>query len=238
MYAVTSTMINRTLLSTATLFAILAAGTVAGIAQDHDGDDSNTSTTVTNVSGTIAQLNYGNEGTIEGFLIGTNVLLSFPANVAGGIGTLGVVGNSVTYSGTAVTNSSGFQSVRVTSFTNNTTKATYTTTTATSTAYGPTSGTVKQLNYDPSGSIDGFLFTPSGSTTAVFVATGSRASATLKPLLTVGAAISVTGTTAVNLTPVCVAAGTLLAVDATSLTVGGQTILITGGGGDGGRGHR
>jgi len=231
-------MTTKRFFRAATFFAILAASIGTGIAQDNDADDNNTGATVTNVTGTIAQLNYENGGTIEGFLIGTNILLSFPANVAGGIGALGVVGNSVTYSGNAVTNSSGFQSVRVTSLTNNTTKATYTSTAATSTAYGPIAGVVKQLNYDSSGSIDGFVFTPGGSATAVFVATGSRASATLKPLLTVGATVSVTGTTSVNLTPGCVATGTLAAVEATSLTVGGQTIVITGGGGRGGHDRR
>jgi hypothetical protein len=233
-------MTRRKLLTAATVFVILGGSAVTGIAQDKDADDNGAAAvTVTNATGTITQLNYGEGGTIEGFLIGTNILLSFPTNVAGGIGTLGVVGNSVTYSGTSFANSTGFQSVRVTNFTNNTTKATFTSTTPTTTAYGPTSGTVKQLNYDPNGAIDGFVFTPSSSTTPVFVSTGSRASATLKPLLAVGATVSVTGTTTVNPTiTACVATGNLVAVDASSLTVGGQTIVLTGSGNGGGHPHR
>jgi hypothetical protein len=70
----------------------------------------------------------------------------------------------------------------VSSFTNTSIKATYSssTSTSTATACGPTSGTVKQLNYDSEGSIDAFLFTPSGSTTALLVVTGSRASTVLR----------------------------------------------------------
>src|SRR5277367_747655 len=155
-----------------------------------------TTTTVTNVAGTISQVNYGSDGAIDGFLIGTTTLLTFRMNVSGGIGTLGAVGNSVTYSGNEATTSAGFSSVDVTSYTNNTTKVTYSsaTTTPSTTAYGPTSGTVKQLNYNNDGTIDSFVFTPSGSSTPLLVNTGSGASATLKPILLVGTTVSVTGT--------------------------------------------
>jgi hypothetical protein len=200
--------------------------------------DAVTTTTVTNATGTIAQLNYQSDGALEGFLLGADILLDFPMNVAGGVGTLGVVGNSVTYSGTAVTGSSGFQTVRVSSFTNNTTKATYTNTTPTSTAYGPVSGTVKQLNYGEDGSIDAFVFTPGGSTSAILVVTGPQASTTLKPLLTVGGAVSVTGATMTNpMSSPCAATGALTVVEASSLTINGHTIVITGGAGGRG-GHR
>jgi hypothetical protein len=194
-----------------------------------------TTTTVTNVTGAITQLNYDSDGEVQGFLIGTNVLLSFPSNICGGVATLGAVGSSVTYSGTAVTASSGFESVRVTSFTNNVTKATYAAPTTGSTAYGPTSGTVKQLNYAKDGSIDGFLFTASGST--IFVSIGYTSSTTLTSLLTVGAAVSVTGTTSPSMSA-CSSTGTLESVNASSLTIGSTTVVIQGGGrnGFGGRG--
>jgi hypothetical protein len=226
-------MKNRMIFCATALLAIMAGGATNALAQDNDNDDTTTTTTVTNATGTITQLNYGEDGTIEGFLLGTNILLSFPTNVCGGIGTLGVVGNAVTYSGTARTNSTtGFQTVNVTSFTNGTITYTSKTSTPTSTAYGPTSGTVKLLNYDSSGAIDGFLFTPSGSTTAVLVVTGSGASATLKPLLTVGGTVSVTGTTSTNSSSsACVVTGALTVVKASSLIIGGQTIIISGSGG-------
>jgi hypothetical protein len=180
-----------------------------------------------NVTGAIKQLNYGIGGEVQGFLIGTNVLLSFPSNICGGVATLGAVGNSVNYSGTAVTASSGFESVRVTSFTNNVTKATYTAPTTGSTTYGPTSGTVKQLNYADDGSIDGFLFTASGST--LFVSIGYTSSTTLTSLLTVGATVSVTGTTSPSMSA-CSSTGTLESVNASSLTIGGTTVVIQGAG--------
>src|SRR5258708_4656797 len=98
-----------------------------------DASTTTTTTTVTSFTVTITQVNYGTDGAIEGFLIGSTTLLTFPTNVSGGIGTLGAVGNSVTYSGTEVTTSTGFSSVRVTSYTNNTTKVTYSSSTTVST---------------------------------------------------------------------------------------------------------
>jgi hypothetical protein len=218
---------------------ILCAAGLLCLSATYGQDGAATTTTVTGVTGTITQLNYGEDGAIEGFLIGSNTLLTFPTNVSGGIGTLGAVGNSVTYSGTETTTTSGFSSVRVTTYTNNTTKATYSsTTTSTSTAYGPTSGTVKQLNYSGDGSIDSFVFTPSGSTTPLLVVTGAGASATLKPILLVGTTVSVTGTErAAAATSACVASGVLTVVEASSLIISGQTIVITNGGHGLGGGH-
>ena len=85
------------------------------------------------------------------------------------------------------------------------------------------------------GSIDGFVFTPSGGTASIFVSIGARASDTLQPLLTVGGTVSVTGMTSVSMSA-CSSTGTLEAVDATSLTIGTQTIVIAGGGHNGGPG--
>jgi len=188
-----------------------------------------TPVSLTNVTGTIAQLNYDANGSVNGFLIGTTTLLTFATNVCGGLGTLGAVGNSVTYSGTQISLSSGFQTVTVSSFTNNTTKAAYTRALPKASTFGPTPGTVKQLNYDGQGNIDGFLFAATGTTTPIFVSTGTRASTTLKPLLTLNGPATVTGTTSTSLAA-CSAASELEAVDATALTLGGQTIVIVGGG--------
>src|SRR5215467_2880407 len=94
----------------AALLAFAALGTASLFAQDSldAAPSSGTATTVTNVTGTISQVNYDSNGSVEGFLVGTNVLLNFPTNVAGGISTLGAAGNSVTYSGTEFTTSTGF----------------------------------------------------------------------------------------------------------------------------------
>jgi hypothetical protein len=200
----------------ATLLAIMACGATNALAHD----DATTTTTVTGVPGTISSLNYDENGTIDGFLLGTNILLSFPTDVCGGIGTLGVVGNTVTYSGRATTNSTtGFQTVRVTSFTNGSITYTSTTSHPTPTPYGPAAGTVGQLNYDSDGNIDGFLFG------GVLVVTGEP-SATLKPLLVVGAAVSVTGTSETS--SACVTAPPVTVVEASSLTFGSTTLVVHG----------
>ncbi len=186
---------------------------------------SSSSTTVTNATGTISQVNYGPGGNIDGFLVGTNILLVFPGNVTGGVSSLGAAGNSVTYSGTAMTSSSGFETVRVTSFTNTTTKATYTAPTSTSASYGPTQGSIKQLNYGPGGGVDGFLFEASGSSTPVLVVFGpQRGSSTLASALTAGATASVTGNSRTN------SNSGLTVVRASSLTINGQTFVLNGGG--------
>jgi len=201
------------------------------------GGTSTTSTTVTGVTGTITQLNYGPNGAVDGFLVGTTTLLEFGHNLCGGISSLGAVGNAVTYSGNEVAATSGFETVQVTSFTNNTTNATYTAPSSTSTAaaYGPTSGTVKQLNYGPGGAIDGFLFTAGGASSAIFVSTGPQASSTLTSLLTAGATVSVTGNAPPSASA-CTSNGALEVVNATSLTIGSQTVVISGGGFGGGFG--
>ncbi|HTS75360.1 MAG TPA: hypothetical protein VMG40_04105 [Bryobacteraceae bacterium] len=188
------------------------------------------SSTVTNAIGTISQLNYGPGGNVQGFLVGTNVLLTFPGNVSGGVSSLGAAGNSITYSGTALTASSGFETVRVSSFTNTTTKATYTAPTSTSASYGPTSGTVTQLNYSAGGGVDGFLFNASGSSAPVLVVIGpQRGNSTLASVLTAGANASVTGNSRASSV-----AGALTVVRATSLTISGQTFVFSGRGFGGG----
>jgi len=224
---------KRSIIYRALLLAMFCAAAIEGIAQQTDA----TTTTVTNATGTISQLNYGSDGEVAGFLVSTNILLLFPAQICGGLSGLGAVGNSIAYSGTSVTTSSGFQTVVVTSFTNDTTKATYTAPTSnSSTAYSPTSGTVKQLNYANGGAIDGFLFTPSGSASAIFVTTGPYGTASLSTLLTVGATVSVTGTTSPSM-GACSATSAIEVVNASSLTIGSQTVVFAGGGyGGGGRG--
>jgi hypothetical protein len=121
--------------------------------------------------------------------------------------------------------------------TNNTTKVTYSssTRTPTTTAYGPTSGTIKQLNYSSGGTVESFVFTAGSST--LLVVTGAGASTTLKSVLTVGATVSVTGTEQATATSTaCVASGVLTVVQASSLIIGGQTYVLTGFGGGFGNG--
>jgi hypothetical protein len=218
--------------------ALLIIATTAPVLLAQLSDAASPGTAVTSVTGTISQLNYGSNGEVQGFLVGTNTLLSFPTAPCGGIGTLGAAGNSVTYSGTEITAKSGFETVTVSSLTNNTTKASYTAptrTTSSTSAYGPTSGTVKQLNYAPGGGIDGFLFSPAGSSAPVFVSIGGRTNSTLDSLLTVGAALSVTGVTSPAMSA-CAATDTLETVNATTLVIGSTTIIIAGGpGGYGGQ---
>jgi hypothetical protein len=214
----------RTIISSAAIFLICI--NTALYAQDEAHAD-NAPSSVKNATGAISQLNYGADGSVQGFLIGSDILLAFPTEICGGIGSLGVVGNNVTYSGAESASKSGFKTVLVSSFTNDTTNATYTAPTPKpkTTVYGPTSGTVAQLNYVPGGAIDGFVFSAGGSN--VLVSTGVRASSTLASLLAKGDTVSVTGTTAPALSA-CASTGALEVVNASSLTLGSQTVVIAG----------
>jgi hypothetical protein len=213
----------RTFFSGAALFTILVSGAATGMAADNTF---NPPAPVGPVTAPIAQSNYSDlGGTVNGFLIGSNVLLTFSKAVCGGIGTLGAAGNSVTYSGSAFTSTSGFQTVNVTSFTNHTTSATYppSTTPSKPSAYPLTAGTIVQLNYEPeTGGINGFVF--KAGSAGLFVDIGF-ANSTLMPLLKVGAAVSVVGT--MEATPQCAPpAGTISEVYASSLTIGGTAYPV------------
>jgi hypothetical protein len=208
---------QRTFLHAAALFVVLVGNAVVAMADDNNN---NAPISVGPVTASITQLNYNDVGgTVNGFLIGTNVLLTFLKPVCGGIGTLGAAGNSVTYSGLAFTFTSGFQTINVTSFTNHTTSVTYPSATTPSkpTPYPLTAGTIVQLNYSENGGLGGFVFEPT-SGPKVLVDVG-YANATLTPLLKVGAAVSVVGT--MEATPACPPPmGTIPEVYASSLTIG------------------
>jgi hypothetical protein len=218
---------NRILVTAGIVSALFLGSPLTGRAEEfQQGLSGATATTVGPVTATITALNYDESGAaVNGLLVGTNVLLTFARPVCGGIGTLGAVGNSVTYSGMALTLASGFQVVHVTSFTNG--SITYPPPAPPKpAAYPATAGTIGQLNYGETGSVNGFVFTPT-SGPKVFVDIG-KPSTTLAPLLTVGASVSVTGT--LEAPPQCAQTGALSEVDATSLTIGTTTYPIRSGG--------
>jgi hypothetical protein len=207
------------------LLAVLVSGIAAAMA---DEGHAPAPTPVGPTTAPIAELNYDESGgAINGFLVGKNTLLAFQRPVCGGVGTLGSVGDSVTYSGLAETLPSGFQLVNVTSFTNGTITYPPIKNTGKLAAFALTAGTITQLNHDPeSGSVDGFVFTPA-SGPVVLLALG-HVSSTLAPQLTTGAAVSVTGTTS-TLPFSCPPAGSLPEVYASALTIGNTTYQIGGG---------
>jgi len=205
------------------VFGLCAGGAVTALANENGG----VQTVVGPVTTTITALNYDESGAhVNGFLVGTNVLLTFSKNVCAGVSSLGAVGNTITYSGAATTFASGFQTVSVSSFSNTTTSASYPPApTPAPSAYAATAGTITALNYSEEGTVNGFLFTPSSSS-AVFVDIG-QPSTTLAPLLTVGAAVTVTGT--LEAPSPCAASGTISEVNPSSLLIGSTTYPIMGG---------
>jgi len=214
---------HTTVFTTAALFTLLAGSALTAMDDDHNNVPT---TPVGPVTAAITQLNFDESGaTVNGFLVGTNILLTFQKPVCGGIGTLGAVGNAVTYSGSAQTFTSGFQTVAVTSFANGTITYPPAKISRKPSTYPLTAGTITQLNYNPeNGAIDGFVFTPT-SGAKVFVDIGS-ANATLTPLLTVGASVSVVGT--IEAPGACAPTGTISEVDASSLTIGTTAYPVGG----------
>jgi len=212
----------RTVAAITTLAALAAGSACAG---SSSSTTTVTTTTVGPVNATITALNFDESGgRVNGFMVGTNVLLTFPKPVCGGIGALGAVGNSVTYSGTSYAYSTGMQVVKASSYTNGT--ITFTPAVRTpSAAYASTAGAITQLNYGDNGSVNGFVFTPT-SGSKVFVSFRS-VSTTLAALLTKGAAVSVAGT--LESADPCLPTGTISEVEASSIIVGGTTYAVGGG---------
>ncbi|HUI79064.1 MAG TPA: hypothetical protein VLY24_14160 [Bryobacteraceae bacterium] len=213
-------MKHRKFLSAAAVLTTLAGSAMPAMAENKPAVPA----TVGPVTAAITQFNYDESGAgVNGFLIGTNTLLVFLQPVCGGVGSLGAVNDSVTYSGIAQTFPSGFQTVIVTSYKDG--AITYPPAAPPKpAAYAVTAGTIKQLNYGEAGFINGFVFAPS-SGNPVFVDIG-EASATLTPLLTMGAAVSVAGV--LEAPPACAPSGAIAEVDATALTIGTKTHPIGG----------
>jgi hypothetical protein len=215
---------RRILLTAVVLLTAFSGAAFTATAQPfHESLAGATAATVGPVSATITALNYAENGaTVDGFLVGTNVLLTFSRPVCGGVATLGAVKDNVTYSGVALTFPSGFQVVHVTSYTNGSIK--YPPPAPPKPApYPATAGTIAQLNYGDFGTIDGFVFTPA-SGPQVFVHIGTP-STDLASHLTAGAPVTVTGT--LEAPPQCAPAGAPSEVDASSLTFGSTTFPIT-----------
>ena len=186
----------------------------------------NMGTAVGPVTATITALNFDESGAmVNGFLVGTNTLLVFPKPTCNGIGTLGVVGNSITYSGTEFTQPTHIIRVQVSSFTNHTTGATYPPApNPKPVAYPATAGAISALNYDlENGVVNGFRFTPTGGA-AVFVDIGYAPSTALLAALTVGTSATVTGV--LESPPTCATAGTISEVDATTIAIGSKVYTL------------
>ena len=214
----------RRIFCAAALLGIIAGGASYALADGHGGHGGGTTVITVTSAGNISAYNYDDDGNINGFAIG-NVVLSFESDICAGISSLGVLTNFVTYSGTATTNSlTGVQSVSVTNFTNSSTGATYTSTPSTPiiSPYGPTVGSVTDLNYGSAGNINGFIFTPT-SGPVVLVVTGQDSN-TLDTVVKVGASVTVTGTTSTS--KECVVPASTV-VKASTLLIGSTTIVIS-----------
>ena len=184
------------------------------------------------ITDVITAVNYDESGGVVNALLTGTTLLKFSKKTCDGIGALGQAGDSVTYSGSQHTLTSGVVVVSVTTFINNTTLDSYPPTpNPKPSAYPLTDGVITALNVNTdTGLTDGFLFTPTVGT-PVFVGIGNNVSTTLSALLIVGTPVSVTGI--LESPDTCAPVGTISEVDASSLTIGTTVYTI----GDDNEGH-
>jgi len=218
------------------LGAMLAAGTMTALADDAqfpppggESADNPSVTSVGPVTGTITALNYDADGrTVNGLFIGaSNTMLTFERPVCGGVGSLGKVDDSVTYSGSEVSFSREFNSVRVTSYKDGSITYSHTTRAPTPTRYELTAGKIKALNYDPrDGAINGLFFTPMAGP-EVFVDLGHVDSA-VAGLLAGAAPVALSVTGAELPSPLCAKSAPIGVVVASSLTIGGALYPVGG----------
>jgi hypothetical protein len=197
--------------------------------QGGESADNPSLTSVGPVTGRITALNYDPDGrTVNGLFIGaSNTMLTFERPVCGGLGSLGKVDDSVTYSGSELSFSSGFNSVRVTSYTDGSITYSHAAPAPAPTRYALTAGKIKALNYDPrDGAINGFFFAPTTGP-EVFVDIGHVDS--MVAGLLAGAAPVALSVTGVELAPpLCAKTASTGIVVASSLTIGGAVYPLGG----------
>jgi hypothetical protein len=168
--------------------------------------------TVTSLSGTVTQFNYGPNALPESFMLNRSAIVHFPPDLGCAISGIVRVGDAVKVEGLANTNQYGTQSLELQTVIDSTNgRQLAIPQPGTATAY-TASGTIRQLNYGPQGEINGFWLNKVLVHIPPMPPGGSSA-------LQVGATASVSGYSHRSINNVT-------AVDASSLTINGQTIPI------------
>lgn len=184
------------------------------------GPPPGSSQTTATVTGTIVQLNYNHDATVNGFLLTGSVLVNLPPPIANKIGSSLSPKDSLSVTGYESTDStSGLTVMMAQSLTDSTAKISVTLPTpSTTTVTG--SGTISQLNYGGRGDVNGFWLDASTLLLVPPIAPGTA------DAFTVGASVTYTAYTRTTLNNTTV-------LNPTALTVGGNTITLTGPGGGG-----
>jgi hypothetical protein len=167
---------------------------------------------MTSVSGSVTQFNYGPDAQPESFILNRNTIVHFPPDLGCAISGMIRIGDTVKVDGLASTNNYGTQSLELQNLNDSTTGRQFTIPQPwLATAYSG-SGTIRQLNYGPQGEINGFWLNN------VLVHIPPLTPGTSQSLQ-IGATASVSGYAHHTL-------NNKTAVDASSLTVNGQSIPI------------
>lgn len=168
--------------------------------------------TMTSLSGTITQFNYGPNALPESFMLNRNTIVHFPPDLGCQVSGMVKVGDNVKVDGLAYTNSYGTQSLELQDLNDSTSNQQLSVPQPWSVTAYSGSGTIRQLNYGPQGEINGFWL----NDVLVHIPPMSPGSSSV---LQVGATASVSGYAHRTI-------NSKTAVDASSLTVNGQTIPL------------
>jgi hypothetical protein len=168
--------------------------------------------TTASLSGTVTQFNYGPNALPDSFMLNRNAIVHFPPDLGCAIREMVKVGDSVKVDGPANTNYYGTTSLELWKLVDTTNGQQVNVPQPWSATAYTGSGTIRQLNYGPQGEINGFWI----NNVLVHIPPMAPGSSSA---LQIGATVALSGyahSTINNVT----------AVDASSLTVNGQSIPI------------
>lgn len=168
--------------------------------------------TMTSVSGVITQFNYGPNAQPESFMLNRSTIVHFPPDLGCAVSGMVKIGDTVKVDGLATTNYYGTQTLELQDLNDSTNERQFSVPQPWSPTAYSASGTIRQLNYGPQGDINGFWINN------VLVHIPPMAPGTSSALQS-GATASVSGYAHRTF-------NNKIAVDASSLTINGQTVPI------------
>ncbi len=176
----------------------------------------------TTVTGSVSQLNYDQEAEINGFLLNNNTFVHLPPRAA--MRAAGAIrpGDTVQVAGLVRTSPGGSQQIEAQSIQDRSSGKSFTMPQPSAAAPYSGSGRIQQLNYGSDGAVNGFLLNDGTLANVPPFSAGNPSS------IRVGASISYSGYARKTMSDRTV-------VDAQSLTINGQQLMLAPGGSRGAR---
>ena len=179
----------------------------------------------TTVTGSVSQLNYDREADINGFLLNNNTFVHLPPRAALRVAGAIRPGDTVQVAGLAQTSPGGSQQIEAQSIQDRSSGKSFTVPQPGAAAPYSGSGRIQQLNYGPDGAVNGFLLNDGTLANVPPFSAGNPSS------IRVGTSVSYSGYARKTMSDRTV-------VDAQSLTINGQQLMLAPAGPGGPRGAR